>query len=166
MSTLRVDNIANTSGVTNNRVLQVVNFTTGAVATGTTNVPFDDTIPQNTEGDEYMSLAITPTSATSKLKIEINAYFSSALGTVMVGSLFQDNTANALASSWFQQQTAGYRHFLSLSHYMTSGTTSATTFKFRMGGNVATTTTFNGDSGFRKFGGALASNITITEYAA
>jgi hypothetical protein len=147
-------------------VLQVVNFQTGAVASGTTTVPFDDTIPQNTEGNEYMTLAITPTSATSKLKIEINAVFSSALGSVMVGSLFQDTTANALASSWFQQQTAGYRHFLSFSHNMTSGTTSATTFKFRLGGNTATTTTFNGDSGNRKFGGALASSITITEYAA
>jgi hypothetical protein len=43
-----------------NRLLQVVNTTTGAVATGTTVMPFDDTIPQSGEGDQYMSLAITP----------------------------------------------------------------------------------------------------------
>ena len=35
---------------------QIVATQTGAVATGTTTFPEDDTIPQNTEGDEYMTL--------------------------------------------------------------------------------------------------------------
>ena len=51
--------------------VQVVNTQTGAVDTGTTAMPCDDTIPQNTEGDEFMTLAITPTSATNKLKIDV-----------------------------------------------------------------------------------------------
>src|SRR5258708_5751039 len=43
-------------------VAQVVNTETGAVATGTTTLPGAvDTIPTNTQGDQYMSLAITPT---------------------------------------------------------------------------------------------------------
>ncbi len=48
-------------------VVQVVNTQDGAVATGTTVLPWDDTIPQNTEGDQYMSLSITPTNASNKL---------------------------------------------------------------------------------------------------
>ena len=36
------------------KLLQQVNFQSGAVATGTTIFPEDDTIPQNTEGDQYM----------------------------------------------------------------------------------------------------------------
>jgi len=47
---------------------------------------------------------------------------------------------------------------------MTAGTTSATTFKFRVGINSGTFT-FNGYSGGRKLGGVAASSMTITEIA-
>src|ERR1041385_5219094 len=40
--------------------LQLASTSYNAAATGTTTVPIDDTVPQNTEGDEYMSRAITP----------------------------------------------------------------------------------------------------------
>ena len=39
-------------------MVQRVNTQTGAVATGTTLLPNDDTIPQNTEGTEFMTLAV------------------------------------------------------------------------------------------------------------
>ncbi len=58
------------------KVVQVVNFQTGAAATGTGLIPIDDTIPQITEGNEYMTLAITPTNATNKLKITVVAMLS------------------------------------------------------------------------------------------
>jgi hypothetical protein len=48
---------------------------------------------------------------------------------------------------------------------MDAGTTSETTFKVRAGGEEAGTTTFNGVGGARKYGGVLASSITITEIA-
>lgn len=141
---------------------QKVSTITGAVATGTTVFPFDDTIPQNTEGDQYMSLAITPKSATSTLKIMAVAYVSSSVTNGMVMGLFQDSTANALAVQG-NVFSAGNPGELVLVHEMTSGTTSATTFKIRIGGNNAGTTTFNGASGSRHYGGALASSITIEE---
>jgi hypothetical protein len=46
---------------------------------------------------------------------------------------------------------------------MTSGTTSATTFKVRAGANAAGTTTFNGTAGARLFGGVMASSMVIRE---
>jgi hypothetical protein len=51
------------------RIAQELVSETGAVATGTTQIPIDDTIPQNTEGDQYLSLAITPTNALSTFKV-------------------------------------------------------------------------------------------------
>ena len=36
----------------------------------TTVIPFDDTVPQNDEGTEIITLAITPTSTSNKLVIE------------------------------------------------------------------------------------------------
>jgi hypothetical protein len=146
-------------------ILQVVNFQTGAVATGTTAIPIDDTIPQNTEGNEYMTLAITPTNANSKLLIEVTGLFSSSVANNLIVALFQDSTANALASTWFYQGAVTSGTIVSFNHYMTAGTTSATTFKVRAGGSSAGTTTFNGAAGARYLGGTLASSITITELA-
>lgn len=149
-------------------VIQVVNYQTGAVATGTTLLPFDDTIPQNTEGFEVMTLAITPTSATNLLRIQSIAHVAvPASGAYKVGgALFQDTTANALAASanW-TDSTGTIQSEQIIVHKMTSGTTSATTFKVRVGCNVAATVTFNGQGGSRLFGGVIASSITITEIA-
>ena len=52
---------------------------------------------------------------------------------------------------------------MSLTHVMTSGTTSETTFKVRCGA-TAGTTYFNSRSGGREYGGVLTSSIVITEY--
>ena len=146
----------------NDRVVQVVNTITGAKATGTTVLPNDDTIPQNTEGDEYMTLAITPVSATNKLKIEVVCILANGAGGYLVAALFQDTTANALAVAPMYAY-ADELKTITFTHYMAAGTTSATTFKVRAGGNNAATTTFNGFGTNRKFGGVLASSITITE---
>lgn len=149
-------------------VIQVVNTQTGAYATGSTTFPDDDTIPQNTEGDQYMSLAITPNNASNLLKIDVVANFGNTAGGIGYGmALFQDATASAIAAvRGSNSSQAGSAQCLT--HYMTAGTTSATTFKVRIGGLGAGTIYFNGlnASGGRAFGGILASSITITEYKA
>ncbi len=127
-------------------VVQVVNTISGAVATGTTTMPNDDTIPQNTEGTEWMTLAITPKATTNKLRIDVVWYGSIDNADVYSMALFQDTTM-----------------VVHLTHYMAAGTTSATTFKVRGGPNSAGTATFNGVSGGRIYGGVAASTITITE---
>ena len=153
--------VAQTGGV-----LQVVNYTTGAVATGTTTIPSDDTIPQNTEGDQYMTLAITPLSTTNALKIDVVIQLaSSAAGGRMTAALFQDSTANALATGGQGFIDANKPFSMSFTYYMTAGTTSSTTFKVRAGASVAGTTTFNGVSSARLYGGTYSSSITITEIA-
>lgn len=146
-------------------VVQVVNFQTGASSTTTVTIPIDDTIPQITEGAEFMTLAITPTSATNKLRIEVivNIGVTTTLqGTV---ALFQDATANALAACSSLNAT-GNGCAVGFSHYMTAGTTSSTTFRVRAGLGGSGTLTFNGTGGNRNYGGVCASSITITEIAA
>ena len=148
---------------TANRIVQAVHTQTGAVATGTTILPVDDTIPQNTEGDQYMTLAITPTSATNKLIIEMTVFAAHSAVSWISAALFQDTTANALAVGGIYATTATGGYFITFKHEMTAGTTSATTFKVRIGGNAVGTTTFNGTSGGRLFGGVMASSIRIEE---
>ena len=151
------------SGLGYQSVVQVVNVQTGAVATGTTVMPSDDSIPQSNEGDQYMQLAISPQSASNKLKIEVVWFGADAASNTHTLALFQDSTANALAAVELNA-TADWRTVDNFSHYMTAGTVSETTFKVRVGSAASTTTTFNGLSGGRKYGGVAASSITITEY--
>jgi hypothetical protein len=145
--------------------IQMVSVETGAVATGTTVIPLDDTIPQITEGTEFMTLAITPKSATSKLVIEVVWGGANSVNTTMTVALFQDATANALAAMPQLAQAAGTNTNFKFTHVMTSGTTSATTFRVRAGGSAAGTTTFNGAAGARLLGGVMASSIVIRETA-
>lgn len=148
------------------KVVQVVNVMDGAVGTGTTIMPADDTIPQNSEGDELFTLAITPTNSSNKLIIQAVVSMGASLATHCTIALFQDSTAGAIAVV-SDYHTAGNSHCEhSLTHYMTAGTTSSTTFKIRGGGSNAGTYTFNGASASRHFGGVIASSITITEISA
>jgi len=160
-------NIAMASGKTfsaTGAVLQVKNFQTGALITGTATIPFDNTIPQITEGFEVMTLAFTPTSSSSKLLISVVTQFSPSVDSLAVTALFVGTTANALATSFTHTMGSGsYPLIHSFNHYMTSGSTSELTFRVRIGSNNAGTTTFNGRSGAVRYGGSLASSITITE---
>lgn len=149
-------------------IIQVVNTQTGAGATGTTAMPIDDTIPQITEGDEYLTLAITPTSATNKLIITFSGNFAITTTNGSFGvALFQDTTANALSASTQYTSAAGGTPFNAyIQYYMTAGTTSATTFRIRAGSSAGATTTFNGLAGSRTMGGVMNSQITIMEIKA
>jgi len=156
-----------TSGLPAGSVVQVVNVQDGAVASGTTTIAYDDTIMQNTEGTEFMTLAITPTNSSHKLKIDVvihmNANTTSKIFTV---GLFQDSTANALATQSSAQSLNNSPTPISFTHFMTAGTTSSTTFKVRAGPDTSATVTFNGRDGTnRRGGGTYASSITITEIA-
>lgn len=145
------------------KLIQTVTTSTGAVATGTTTIPLDDTIPQNTEGNEYMTRSITPTSSSSLLCIQATANLSSTAGASNLSvALFQDSTANALAVVT-KFMSNGNLNTLNLTYWMTAGTTSATTFKIRAGSSAAGTTTLNGVSSARLFGGVCFSNLSVME---
>jgi hypothetical protein len=150
------------------QIVQVVHTQDGAVATGTTVLPYDDSTPQNTEGDQYMALSITPRRTTNRLIIVAQVFLATSTATThgVSSALFQDATAGALAVAGLQEGAAGRMQPLLIRYEMAAGTISATTFKIRGGGSAADTTTFNGASGVRKFEGVLASTITITEMTA
>lgn len=148
-------------------VVQMASTGYAAVATGTTTLPIDDTIPQNTEGNELMTQAITPKSATNILVIRVTALMAhSAAAPYITGALFQDSTADAVAASVERLAAANDTMTFVLTHRMVAGTTSSTTFKFRAGSSAAGTLTFNGQAGNRFYGAITKSAIEITEYKA
>ncbi len=145
-------------------ILQQVQTQTGAVNTGTTIIPLDDTIPQITEGDEYMTLAVTPRDGGSMLQINVVIYLShSAAGTQITAALFRDAVAGALAAGGDFQNTATGMTLITFSWRVASGSTAARIFRVRGGGHQAGTTTFSGRAGGRVCGGVMASSMTITE---
>jgi hypothetical protein len=144
-------------------VVQVVSSLSSAVATGTTTIPLDDTIPQSTEGDQYLSVSITPKSTTNTLVIQVELFLSISVNTSnCIAALFQDSTANALAVGQGFQGTATAPVPVFITHTMAAGTTSSTTFKVRAGGTGGTMT-FNGQSAARLFGAITKSSIVVTE---
>jgi len=146
-------------------VVQVVGTQTGAVSTTTNIMPFDDTIPQNTEGADFFTRTITPTSAASKLRIEVVFNASMNGASYATVALFQGVIASALACGTKYGGNGTYEQ-VSFSHVMTAGTTSEITFSVRAGMHMAGTLTMNGDGGARRLGGILFSSITVTEIAA
>ena len=146
---------------------QMVHASTSAVVTGTTVMADDDTIPQNTEGNEVLTATITPVSATNRLFITANVFHSAALTACnIITALFQDTTANALAAVAQEKPNDANAPFLTtLTHEMAAGTTSATTFKIRAGANGGGTWTLNGWGAARRFGGVASTTLTITEIA-
>jgi hypothetical protein len=144
-------------------VVQPVSTQDGAVATGSTTMPQDDTIPQNTEGNQYMTRAITPTSAANLLRIEHEGVYTNASDNTFSIALFQDAVANALAAITMRLAQAGQPQPAPLKYTLLAGTTSSTTFKIRAGANGAGTTTFNGTAGARLMGGVMASYLSVDE---
>lgn len=153
------------AAVTPPKIIQVVEGTPYVSYSSTaTTIPNDDTIPQITEGAEWATVTITPTSASSRLRIEA---FASAVtnGTApsnIVGALFKDSTADAIAAGLYTVPTANYFTQVALSHELSASSTSAQTFRFRMGATIGTCYV-NGNSSARLNGGVNSVRIRVTE---
>ncbi len=136
------------------------------ILTGTVQIPFDNTIPQNTEGNEFLTITIIPKSATSQLYIECDIQLSSNATQNTTVSLFKSGTANALTSVFDVQNgpgTSNFAHRQRLVYKLASGGTTSQTFTIRAGLASAGTLTFNGIGGSARLGGNLSSSLVISE---
>lgn len=140
----------------------------GLNSTGTTSaaIPLDDTIPQNTEGTELVTVSITPKSSTSLLEVTAHVLYSQGASVTSVqAAIFRDSTADAITAGWMQISTgAGPSGVLRLQCVVTAASTSATTFKLRFG-SAGGTSRWNG-SGGRYFGDIPKTGITVREIKA
>ena len=144
------------------RYIQHATTTDATDKSGTTTVPLDDTKPQNTEGNEWMTVSITPTNASSILLVETELTLSNTIGALTVTSLYQDSTADALRTC-AEFIIASTITTVRCAYEMTAGTTSSTTFKVRSGMTSAGTLYFNSYAGTGYFGDATISWIRVTE---
>ncbi len=151
-------------GETSRRLVQTDTFWSSANTTGAGTVPFDNTIPQSTEGSQFLSMVYRPLRAENLLRITVAFNFSNDLsGGSQITNLFVNSEANARATVVQPGLVSTAIYGVRLSYDMVAGTTSPITFALRSGGNVAGTTTMNGNAG-ANFGGVLRSHITVEEY--
>ena len=134
--------------------------------TGTTTIPFDNTIPQSTEGTNFFSVAYTPTATGNLILVETTVYGAYSVAAHVIAALFQDSTANALAAISMQTTTTNQDVHLTLVYQFTAASTAATTLKLNVGGSTAGTFTLNGNAGTSIFGGVATSSFRITEIKA
>lgn len=134
-------------------------------------IVLDDSIPQNTEGAEILTLSITPQFSTSKIIIEMIAHIGANAITgseAITLAAFRDSTANAFATDYAERDVTGffiYKATLKIMSQVDSVSTSATTFKMRAGLHENATLRVNGSNGGRKLGGSLITSIKLTEVA-
>jgi hypothetical protein len=148
-------------------VVNQARSSSGAVISGSAAIPLDDTIPQSTEGDQFMTKAITPSSAAHLLRVSHRGHYATAsAGIFVVAALFQDSTANALATSFtFVNSTANSVTPVDIDHILLAAATISTIFRVRAGGAVVNSFTFNGSGGGRLYGGTANSYLNIEEIA-
>lgn len=138
----------------------------GAVATGTTVIPADDTIPQSGEGDQYYTVSITPQLATNILVVYASLNWASSVVGDMTLALFRDAGADAVAATGVDVPVITNPYQNHLVYIVAAGAVTATTFKLRAGNSAAGTTTVNGVTGARRYGGVGRSGLLVLELSA
>lgn len=142
-------------------VLQVVTGTIAA-SSGTSTIPFDNTTPLVTEGNQIWTHTFNPISATSRVIIQFSITAAASISSSLVTcALFAGNTIIG-AVSQRAAQSNNQPFSMSVSRVWVPGSTAGVTLQARLGGNVASTTYCNTTS-TGSLGGALVSSYIITE---
>jgi hypothetical protein len=134
----------------------------------TTTIPLDNTVPQNTEGDEVITVAITPSASDSTILIEFGfAASQSSNGTYSIGAIFVDSTAGALTAALAETDSSAATHVISGACTHAPGDTSAHTYKLRVGPSSGTCYLNQGAAGANLFSTAGPhAYIKVTEILA
>ena len=109
----------------------------GAAITGV--IPVDNTIPQNTEGTEVFTQAITPSSTSNRVRVRFTCYGSKNTTTTrIVAALFKDSDADAIQAVVNDTYATAFGNLVVLEYEDSPATVSEVTYKIRVGVNSGT----------------------------
>ena len=136
---------------------------------GVNNIPFDDTLPQITEGNHITTLecSITPLSSGNRIEVDalINLGATSGLPTNMTLALFKNSATDAVASYPLQIVDNSNGVTLFPIRYSTSvSNTDPIQFSFRAGDSGSLEILLN-SGGVRQGGGTVISSVKLTEFS-
>lgn len=148
-------------------VRQIVSTTVTGVSSTTTAMPQTSSIPSATQGAQFVSLSITPQSATSAILVFATIQASIANINTAVAALFRDSTTSAIGAGAMACLQSNTSLSFVVWCVVPSSATTATTFKLRAGPAGAGTLTVNGYGGSNQLlGAASATGIVLVEYGA
>ena len=154
--------IPDTANAVGSIVQTVISYVSATDSTSTS-IPFDTTIPQNTEGKEYTTVSITPTAAGNLLRATAMAHISGVGTDHNAVAIFRDTTADAIAVG----QSGNWSTSVIMPHLamcdVSAGSVSATTFKARFGGDGGTTYLNSFNASGQKYGGVAYSWLKVEE---
>lgn len=153
------DNYYTPLGSDKSRIIQQIIMSDSPGTDHTTLIPYDSTLPQNTEGEEILFVLITPQRASSILLIESIVYARhDVVGARITTALFQDLDPDAISCAPIESNSVGELLIIPLRHRMVADTTSEIEFDLRIGANVAGNTRVIDD-----LGGTVQSSLMVTE---
>lgn len=139
---------------------QYAEYTTHA--TLSTTIPYDDSLPQNTEGTEILTVSITPKNAANRIRVRFQCCAGTSVASGLTAALFVDSDANAIAATGTVTSGGGSLEQLALEYETAAGSTSARTYKIRVGAG-SDNAYVNGDSSSRRYGGAARATLVVEE---
>ena len=123
-------------------------------------IPFDNTIPQNGEGQQIISGTITPTKSTSKI-LGIVSLNGDGDGTSTVVAAFRSLVASAIDATWVKD--IRYSSLVAFQFIDTPATTSSVTYTIRCGPGGAGTLYVNRSDAASVLGGSNKISLTLLE---
>lgn len=126
-------------------------------------IPFDDTIPQSSEGTQIMSASITPKSTTNRVRVVVNVWGAAVSGQIAI-ALFNGGADAIAAAAGAQAPAANTAAATTLTFEHVPGSISAQTYTVRVGG--VGTIRLNGTVSARLFGGVGVCSMIVEELAA
>jgi hypothetical protein len=146
-------------------IAQAVRDTDATYVTASTDLPCDNTIPQITEGEEVLSVAITPVNASSILRITAHLPLGASTAGQVGAALFVDATAAALNAIGLRVNSAAGMQPVVLRHTVSAASTTARTYRIRIGPDVGGPADcyLNGDGTSRQFGGVCLASLEVEE---
>jgi hypothetical protein len=140
-------------------------YTTNAALT--TAIPIDNTVPQNTEGTQIISVSFTPKTVTNRIRLRFQGEFgANATPCSVVAAVFSSASAGALRSVLITSPTADYATPIALEYEYVPGVTTALTFSVRVGPTTGFTMRMNGTTAGGFMGGTMGATLVIEEIAA
>lgn len=140
-----------------------VDAETSAVSCSTV-IPYDDTVPQNTEGTEILSGAFTPKNTNSRIEVIVEYHIAGSNNVQTLAALFTGGSSAVATAAVYNDGASHTLNTVRFSHFIEPAdhTTSAITLSCRIGGGSGITV--NGSNGSRFLGGSLKSSIRAREW--
>jgi hypothetical protein len=126
-------------------------------------IPHDDTIPQVGEGTEILTVSITPTSTSARLRLRATVVGAPGTNNYLIAAAFLNGAADAIRStSVYAGATSLTMTTAVLEYEYVPGSVSAQAWAVRAGTSTGTGYV-NGNSGGRLLGGTMACTLVIEE---